>query len=225
MSGKSSSFSFLGKSRFRSALAGRDAHIRSLRAALVLMSGVALVSAWGWHQAGQDFTIHNPPDLSSGSSRPWWEVPKPNVYDFAVNIFGLMNRWSSDGAKNYRENLHRYSYYFTPTCTKALEDDYQTKRAKGELTGRERSLSPIPGYGYRDWRVTQHSRDSWTVKADLELKEYVDSTLVKHNFIRWPLRVVRYDVDVEKNPWKLAIDCFDGPAREIQFKEETGEAK
>jgi hypothetical protein len=54
----------------------------------------------------------------------------------------------------------------------------------------------------------------------LELKEYVDGTLVKHNFIRWPLRIVRYDIDSEKNTWKLAIDCFDGPTREIQFEQQ-----
>lgn len=206
-----------GKSRFRSALTGRDAHIRSLRVALAMMGGIALFTAWGWYSAGQDFTIHNPPDLSSGSSRPWWEVPKPNVYDFAVNLFGMVNRWPSDGAKEYAENLHSYHYYFTPGCQKILEQDYQNKRSKGELSGRERSLSPIPGYGYEDWRVSVHSRDSWTVHTDLELKEFVDGNLVKHNFIRWPLKIVRYDVDPDNNPWGLAIDCFDGPAREIQY--------
>lgn len=207
------------KSRFRASLAGRDSHIRSLRGALAMMSTLALVTTWGWYQAGQDITVHTPPDLSSGSSRPWWEVPKPNVYDFAVNLFGLINRWPSDGNQQYNENLHRYTDYLTPSCKKVLTQDFQNKRRTGELSGRERSLAPIPGYGFSDWRVTTHSRDSWTVQADLELKEYVDGTLVKHNFIRWPLRIVRYDIDAERNPWKLAIDCFDGPAREIQFNE------
>ncbi|MFM2588238.1 PFL_4703 family integrating conjugative element protein [Vibrio sp. TBV020] len=208
------------KSRFRSALAGRDSHIRTLRAGLAMMTGVAGFACYGWLSAGQDFTVHNPPDLSSGSSRPWWEVPEPNVYDFAVNLFSLINRWQKDGSQEYSRNLHLYTHYLTPQCRKVLEQDEQNKRLKGELSGRERSLSPIPGYGYRDWRVTTNSKDSWTVQVDLELKEYVDSTLVKHNYSRWPLRIVRYDVDVENNPWKLAIDCFDGPAREIQFNKE-----
>lgn len=208
------------KSRFRAALAGRDSHIRSLRAGLAMMTGVAMFTCYGWLSAGQDFTVHTPPDLSSGSSRPWWEVPEPNVYDFAVNLFSLINRWQKDGNDEYSRNLHLYTHYLTPQCRKVLEQDEQTKRLKGELSGRERSLSPIPGYGYNDWRVTTNSKDSWTVQADLELKEYVDGILVKHNYSRWPLRVVRYDVDVESNPWKLAIDCFDGPAREIQFNKE-----
>ncbi|MFM2666701.1 PFL_4703 family integrating conjugative element protein [Vibrio mediterranei] len=209
------------KARFRSALMGRDAHIRSLRVALGLMTGVTLAVTIGWLQAGQDFTVHMPPDLSSGSSRPWWEVPKPNVYDFAVNLFGQINRWQQDGSKDYANNLHLYSHYLTPQCKKVLQQDKNNKQSKGELSGRERSLAPIPGFGYADWRVTTHSKDSWTVEADFELKEYVGGVLVKHNFTRWPLRIVRYDIDVEQNPWQLAIDCFSGPAREIHYTKEN----
>ncbi|MCR2307553.1 DUF2895 family protein, partial [Salmonella enterica] len=38
---------------------------------------------------------------------------------------------------------------------------------------------------------------------------------VKDVFIRYPLRVVRFDVDRERNPWLLALDCFgsNAPAR------------
>ncbi len=206
-------------SRLRSALAGRDAHIRSLRVALSCSCAVALFALWGWQQAGDELTVHTPPDLSNGHSRPWWEVPKPNVYDFAVSIFTQVNRWVSDGSEDYANNLHLYSYYLTPQCRQVLQSDYEQKRNKGELSGRERSLSPLPGYGYEDWRVTVHSRDSWTVQADLQLSEYVGGTEVKSNAIRWPLKVVRYDVDRNNNPWGLAIDCFDGPARTIEFKE------
>ena len=206
-------------SRFRSALAGRDSHICSLRVALVCVSMLAAYAIWGWQRAGDELIVHNPPDLSTGSTRPWWEIAKPNVYDFAVNIFTLVNRWVSDGSVDYQQNLHLYSYYFTPQCRQVLDQDYEQKRNKGELSGRERSLSPLPGYGYEDWRVEVHSRDSWTVQADLQLSEYVGGVKVKSNAIRWPLKVVRYDVDRENNPWGLAIDCFDGPARTIEFKQ------
>jgi hypothetical protein len=38
---------------------------------------------------------------------------------------------------------------------------------------------------------------------------------VKQTAIRYPLRVVRYPVDAEANPWGLALDGFagDGPTR------------
>ncbi len=210
-------------SHFRSALAGRDSHIRSLRVALGVMTAVALSTSYGWYTAGQNFNVHNPPDLSDGSTRPWWEVPKPNVYDFAVNIFGLINYWKTDGAEDYENNLHLYKYYLTEQCRTVLEKDAKLKHDKGELSGRERSLVSIPGYGYDDWRVKVHSKDSWTVMADLELKEHIDGVLVKQNYTRWPLRIVRYDVDLKANPWGLAIDCFDGLPRDIQFTKQESQ--
>lgn len=213
-------FNIAKKSPFRSALAGRDAHIRSLRIALVCVTSIALFSLWGWKQAGADLTVHNPPDMSAGVTRFWWDIPKPNIYDFAINIFTQVNRWITDGTEDYKQNLHLYNYYLTPQCREVLEQDYQLKRSRGELSGRERSLSQIPGYGYDDWRVKVHNRDNWTVYADLELKEYVGGVTVKNNFIRWPLKIVRYDIDRNNNPWGLAIDCFDGPAREIQFEKQ-----
>lgn len=203
------------KSRFRNALQGRDAHIGSLRFAVGGLVGICLFMSVGWYNASQDITVHNPPDLRAGSTRAWWEVPTPNVYDFAVRMFSQINRWPTNGAKDYENNLHTYKWYITPACRETLKEDYALKRNKGELSGRERALFEIPGRGYEDWRVIPHSKDSWTVNADLQLKEYVKGTEVKTSLARWPLRIVRYDVDVNKNPWGLAIDCFTGPAREI----------
>lgn len=203
------------RGRFRNALTGRDAHIRSLNFAVGGLTAVCLFMAFGWNNAAQDITVHNPPDLRAGSTRPWWEVPAPNVYDFAVRMFAQINRWPTNGTTDYKQNLHTYKWYITPQCREVLAQDYDEKRSKGELSGRERALFEIPGRGYKDWRVTTLSQDSWTVLADLQLKEYVKGTEVKTSLARWPLRIVRYDVDVNNNPWGLAIDCFDGPAREI----------
>ena len=56
---------------------------------------------------------------------------------------------------------------------------------------------------------------SWIVWLDLELLESVKGMTVKHTTIRYPLRVVHYAVDLETNPWGLALDGFggDGPRR------------
>lgn len=213
----------MAESRLRSALAGRDAHIRSLRVALVCVTTLALVSMGGWYQAGKDITVHNPPDLTSGTSRPWWEVPKPNVYSFAAQIFTQINRWSSDGSEDYERNLHDYKHYLTPQCRATLKEDLNQKRSRGELAGRERSVAQISSLGFADWRVTAKDRDSWVVNVDLELKEWVGTQVVKQNYIRWPLKVVRYDIDRNSNPWGLAIDCFDAEPREIQFKHKENE--
>ena len=48
----------------------------------------------------------------------------------------------------------------------------------------------------------------WVVIVDMELSETVKGMAVKRKTIRYPLRVVRYDVDRESNPWGLALDGF-----------------
>jgi hypothetical protein len=57
--------------------------------------------------------------------------------------------------------------------------------------------------------------DVWVVWLDLDLLESVKGMTVKRTAIRYPLRVVRFAVDLETNPWGLALDGFeaDGPRR------------
>lgn len=212
-------------SRFRNALKNRDSHIASLRFAVAVLGVVCLSMGIGWFNASQEITVHNPPDLRSGSTRPWWEVPAPNVYDFAVRMFSQINRWPQDGSKDYAQNLHRYKWYLTPKCQEFLAKDERARSLSGELSGRERALHEVPGRGFEDKRVTVNSNDSWTVHADLQLKEHVKGTQVKTSLARWPLKVVRYDVDTNNNPWGLALDCFASPPREINVTSPQGEPK
>ena len=44
------------------------------------------------------------------------------------------------------------------------------------------------------------------MRLDMELIETVRGMTVKNPIIRYPLRVVRYAVDPELNPWGLALD-------------------
>ena len=76
-------------------------------------------------------------------------------------------------------------------------------------------MQAIPGHGYEERRVDVLSKDSWIVWLDLDLLESVKGMTVKHTAIRYPLRVVRHAVDLEANPWGLALDGFggDGPRR------------
>ena len=49
----------------------------------------------------------------------------------------------------------------------------------------------------------------------MQVTETFRGQSVKDAFIRYPVRVVRYDVDRERNPFRLALDCFGSgtPAR------------
>lgn len=51
-------------------------HINSLRLVIGLLIALGLYMAYGWQSAPRDLTIHVPPDLRSGSTRQWWDVPQ-----------------------------------------------------------------------------------------------------------------------------------------------------
>jgi len=183
------------------------------------MSIVTLAACYGWWSAPRDLTVHNPPDLRSGSTRKWWEIPPESVYAFGFYIFQQLNRWPSDGEKDYASNIYRYQAYLTPSCRAFLEADAKLRQDNGELRRRARAVSEIPGRGYGDdpeFRVKVLADGDWLVNLDLEADEFFGSERVKRAFARYPLHVVRFDVDPEKNPYGMALDCYHSAPERIQ---------
>ncbi|RMO25260.1 hypothetical protein ALQ44_01963 [Pseudomonas syringae pv. pisi] len=77
----------------------------------------------------------------------------------------------------------------------------------------------IPGLGYGDSpeiRTVTNSIDDWTVTLDITADEYYGGQLVKRALARYPLHVVRMDVDPETNPFGLAWDCYNGAPQRIE---------
>lgn len=212
-------------SRFKHALAARDAHIITLRLVIGLMVLVCAALWYGWQSAPKALTVYNPPDLRAGSTRPWWEVPPGGVYAFTFYIFQQLNRWPVNGEEDYPRNIAALSAYLTPKCQAWLEQDFRQRRDRGELRDRVRGVYEIPGRGFSARRVQVHSRDRWTAILDLTVDEYYLAEPVKRALVRYPVSVVRYDVDTEKNPWGLALNCFDGQPQKLEAavpqKEET----
>ncbi|MDR8646392.1 lipoprotein [Klebsiella pneumoniae] len=195
-------------SRFKNALNARDAHIWTLRGTCVLLILVCLVLALGWMNAPRNLTIHQPPDLRSGSPRPWWEVPPSTVYAFGFYVFQQLNSWPKDGEQDYPARIKSLSPYLTPECQTLLEDDARKRNFSGELRERVRGIYEIPGRGYRGDRVEIVDRDHWVIRLDLTADEYYHNEPVKRALVRYPLKVVRWDVNPELNPFGLALDCF-----------------
>ncbi len=197
-------------SRFRHALSARDAHITTLRGIILVLALLCAGLWWGWKTAPQDLTIHNPPDLRSGSTRAWWEVDPSSVYAFGFYVWQQINRWPADGQADYQRNLQAYAPFLTPACQRHLARDYEDRDRRQELSGRVRGIYEIPGRGYHPDAVEILSRDAWVVTLDMAIDEQYAGTPVRDLFIRYPLRVVRADVDPQRNPWGLQVDCFDG---------------
>jgi integrating conjugative element protein (TIGR03746 family) len=195
-------------SRFRHALQHRDQHILTLRIACGVVLFLLLIALGGWMTAPGRLTLHIPPDLRTGSTRPWWDVPSPNVYSFAFYIFQQLNAWPKNGEVDYPDRITALSPYLTPGCQRFLAADARKRAAGGELVDRVRVVYEVPGRGYARDSVTTFSRDSWGVRLDVVVDEYFQSEPVKRALVRFPLRVVRWSGDAERNPFGLALDCY-----------------
>jgi integrating conjugative element protein (TIGR03746 family) len=206
-------------SRFKNEVMHLQNHVRTLRWGGLGLLAVACLLALGWWNAPRDLTIHVPPDLRSGSVRKWWDVPPESVYAFAWYIFQQLHRWPTDGEQDYPRNIRALSAYLTPGCKSFLEDDYAVRRANGELRQRVRGIYEIPGRGYADApteRVRRLSEGSWVVTLDVDADEYYASERVKRALVRYTLKVVKFDVDPEKNPFGLALDGFNAPPERLE---------
>ena len=137
-------------SRFKNEVAHLQAHVKTLRLGGGALFVVALLLGFGWWSAPKDLTIHVPPDLRSGSTRKWWDVPPESVYAFSFYIWQQVQRWPTNGEEDYPRNLRALSAYLTPSCRAFLQQDYEYRRASGELRQRVRGIYEIPGRGYGD---------------------------------------------------------------------------
>lgn len=198
-------------SRFKNEVVQLQDHVRTLRLGVSAMFLIALLLGAGWWHSPRNLTIHVPPDLRSGSVRRWWDIPPESVYAFTWYIFQTLNRWPNNGEEDYARNIHALSAYLTPSCQSYLDRDFGLRRDNGELRQRVRGIYEIPGRGYGDNptdRVRVVSDRDWVVTLDVTADEYYGGEQVKRAFVRYPLRVVRHDVDPEHNPFGLALDCY-----------------
>lgn len=207
-------------SRYRHALSARDSHILTLRGIIIVLLLLSVGLWWGWKSAPTDLTIHNPPDLRTGSTRAWWEVDPSSVYAFSLYVWQQINRWPSDGENDYRRNLYAYQHFLTPSCQIELNSEYERRRNSNELSQRVRGIYEIPGRGYRPDSVEVLSRDTWVATLDMAIDEQYRGTPVRDLYIRYPMRVVRADVDPQNNPWGLQLDCFAQTPQRLQMPNE-----
>ncbi|WP_101776036.1 PFL_4703 family integrating conjugative element protein [Pasteurella oralis] len=205
-------------SKYKHALTSERFHIQSLRIVIFILTALCLFLGYGWHKAPDNLTIHNPPDLRSGSTRAWWEIPTSSVYSFSFYIFQQLNRWPTDGYTDYKRNIEALRNYLTPACYEFFLKDYEQRDLLGELQGRVRGVYEIPGRGFSESRVKVHSQDNWDVILDLSTDEYYKDDPVKRVLVRYPINVVRYDVNPETNPWGLALNCYSSIPQRIELQ-------
>lgn len=209
-------------SRFKNVSDAKSAHINTLRIVIIGLFIVCIYLGYGWSKAPDNITVHVPPDLRSGSTRLWWDIPHENVYSFGLYLFTQINRWPTNGEVDYKNNINAYQHFITPKCKAVLEEDYENRSYAGELRNRVRGVYEILGRGYADnptQRVKQLDNNTWQVNLDLNADEYYLSEPVKRAVARYPLRIVRFDSDPEQNPYGLMLDCFTSIPQKLEIPE------
>ena len=194
--------------KYLDALTGQKATNKVLMLMCAGFFGLALFAMWGWKSSTKDITVHMPPDLRSGARFKSNEVHPANVYTFAFYIWQQVNRWQTDGDKDYGLAIFKMAPYLTPSCRQKLETDMNKKANAGELTGRMRAMQEVTGHGYEEARVMPQGNGFWKVSLDAEIVETVRGVPVKTAYVRYPLRVVQFDGDRDANPFMLALDCW-----------------
>ena len=198
---------------FTNALADAHRTVAFHRWFSAAMLTILLLTVIAWRSQQTEFLVHIPPDLSNGADvrvGAAAEVQPAYAYLFGFHILQQLNRWPENGGQDFGERIYALQHYLTPACRTQLAEDMNVKAQRGELARRTRALQEIPGYGYAANRVIPHGAGSWTVLVDAQLTETTNGVPVKDTYIRYPLHVVRYDVDRELNPWQLALNCYGG---------------
>lgn len=208
--------------KYRHEIDNVRAHLRSLWVVIGLEFCTILVIGFCLLRAADNIVIHIPPDLRSGAQVTPDQPAPANVYAFAFYIFQQLNRWPENGSDDFGKAIFTLSSYLTPKYRAELEKELELKGRRGELINRVRGMQERSGSGFDDHRVKVVNDYTWTVLIDMELQESVKGMSIKRTFIRYPLRVVRFAVDPEKNPWKLALDGFaDGGPTRLETDDQT----
>ena len=205
------------KTKYDNLITGKNQTIKALYVALGIMTVVALFNGAGWMASPKFLRVHIPPDITNGAVLRPGDAGKSDVYAFAYYIWQQLYRWEKDGVTDYEDKIHALRNYLTPGCFQDRLDDFALRKSRHELDRRERSLWEIPGRGFSTERVHVQARNaSWVVYLDLHIEETMLGESVKDRLVNYPIRVVRYDVDPEQNPFGLAVDCLTGTPRAIE---------
>ncbi len=204
---------------FRNRLKQKDGHVVTLQAALcgsfVIITYLMLL----YWDAKEEQIFRVPPDLRQGVVMRANDVAPPTVFSFTYYILQQLNNWPESGEKDFPERIYYLQAFLTPGFREQLERELSQKSKAGELRRRVRKIQEVVGRGYSEQRVFIESDGSWIVWIDVEISETVHGKPVKTVYVQYPLRIVRYDVDPEANPWGLAISEYAGEPKKISIED------
>ncbi len=150
--------------------------------------------------------VYVPPDLTRPQFVRPNEVSPSYVHAFAKLVMEALNYCPEDCGQDYAENLARYRDYLTPACYQDLLMHRQKNGSVYEF--RSRKLLPAGDDIFDPKKVTRLDRDVWEVRVEYLLEEHVKGVETRNRRYHYPLRIVRYDVPLDRNAYQLAFDCY-----------------
>ena len=169
----------------------------------------------------KNLRIDLPSDISMGAELTPNKIYNTTVYNYAYRVFQAIHHWKVDGFVEYKANIERYSNYQTPSYNAFLKRDYVRREKEGELSNRGRILLPIPGsWSEESVKITRSENGipvSWVVYLDFEVKETYNGVDLKTVYLRYPIKVVLFDIDRTTNQWGLALNGYQSKPEEFSY--------
>ncbi|MCW5588127.1 MAG: TIGR03746 family integrating conjugative element protein [Legionellales bacterium] len=205
--------------KFLNALEQAKKHVRTLWSVIILLFLVNALALLGWMHSQSKIKIEVPRQIPvSGLTITQGEVPPTTVYSFAFYVWQSINHWSQNGMQNYKAQITQFSPFLTPSFKLKLIQNYNYLLNEGELQDRLRLMQGISGSEYSPHDVKYMGHGTWIVHLKMHLTEMMNTNakIVKDVQMNYTLKIVRYDVDAEQNPWGLAIAGFEESPERIK---------
>jgi len=190
----------------------KDRIIRGLVIFCIFLLGLVFHAQYLLATVPKEFECHFPPDLSKGGMVKVNEFQRHEVYAFAFKIFQQVYRCEDDCSIEFGGNVRKYGHYLTESYRHELKAIATRSESENRRTSRT-----ISEYGiFKESKVIPLGNDTWVVYLDVNEKYYIGGKLVRNPIMRYPLIITKYDVDREKNPWRLGIDGLHSRATRIK---------
>lgn len=179
--------------------------IRMLFRLLIIAVVAIIVIANGWSNAQDEIDVHYPPNITVSTTMKAGYIPEETIYAFVPLILQQLFLWENNGAEDYEKNRYRLRQFLTPKFSLYVHSQIEKGVKAGTLNGIKRSMQMMPDSVYKDVSVQMQGKH-WVVWIDTIVKDTIKGVPIDDKFRRMAVRVVRYDINRDLNPWGLAID-------------------
>ena len=174
-----------------------------------LLVGLLALLGIGFLRIPWLLNVYVPPDLTRPQFVRPNEVSASYIYAFAKLMMEALNYCPADCGRDYDKNIQKLRDYLTPSCYQNLAMHRERNASVYEF--RTRKLLPAGDEIFDPLKVTRLDQGVWEVRVEYLLEEHVKGIETRNRRYHYPVRIVRYDVPLERNAYQLAFDCYIPP--------------